>query len=288
MHKYERNHTLGLAQIHFAVLLAGCAGLFAKLLTVSAAQLTAGRTVFGSLALLLFAWVARKSLRLATLKDAAALALSGVILALHWFSFFHSIQVSTVAIGLLSFSTFPLFTTFLEPLVFGERIRRDDIMTALVVTLGLVLVTPSLDFSNHLTQGVLWGILSALAYAVLALLSRQYTARYPSACVSFYQQAMAAICIVPFALQAQNPISASDWLYLIVLGVVFTALGQGLVIASLKHLNAQTTSVVFGLEPVYGIALAWLLIGETPALRTALGGVLICGAVVLASLRRRQ
>ncbi|MDQ7978243.1 DMT family transporter [Paraburkholderia sp. SARCC-3016] len=288
MHKYERNHTLGLAQIHFAVLLAGCAGLFAKLLTVSAAQLTAGRTVFGSLALLLFAWVARKSLRLATLKDAAALALSGVILALHWFSFFHSIQISTVAIGLLSFSTFPLFTTFLEPLVFGERIRRDDIMTALVVTVGLVLVTPSLDFGNHLTQGVLWGILSALAYAVLALLSRQYTARYPSACVSFYQQAVAAICIVPFALQAQNPISGSDWLYLIVLGVVFTALGQGLVIASLKHLNAQTTSVVFGLEPVYGIALAWLLIGETPALRTALGGVLICGAVVLASLRRRQ
>ncbi|GAB7522647.1 DMT family transporter [Paraburkholderia sp. 2C] len=287
MHKYERNHTLGLAQIHFAVLLAGCAGLFAKLLTVGAAQLTAGRTVFGSVALLLFAFATKQSLRLATLKDTAALALSGIILALHWFSFFHSIQVSTVALGLLSFSTFPLFTTLLEPLVFGERIRRADMVTAFVVTVGLALVTPSLDFSNHLTQGVLWGILSALAYAVLALLSRQYTARYPSACVSFYQQAVAAICIVPFALQAQSPISGTDWLYLIVLGVVFTALGQGLVVASLKHLNAQTTSVVFGLEPVYGIALAWLLIGETPALRTALGGVLICGAVVLASLRRR-
>jgi len=287
MHKYERNHTLGLAQIHFAVLLAGCAGLFAKLLTVSAAQLTAGRTVFGSMALLAFALITGKSPRLATRKDTAALAFSGVILALHWFSFFHSIQVSTVAIGLLSFSTFPLFTTFLEPLMFGERIRREDMVTAFVVTLGLALVTPSLDFSNHLTQGVLWGIVSALAYAVLALLSRQYTARYPSACVSFYQQAVAALCIVPFALHAQNPISGTDWLYLIVLGVIFTALGQGLVVASLKHLNAQTTSVVFGLEPVYGIALAWLLIGETPALRTALGGVLICGAVVLASFRRR-
>jgi drug/metabolite transporter (DMT)-like permease len=287
MHKYERNHTLGLAQIHFAVLLAGCAGLFAKLLTVSAAQLTAGRTVFGSLTLLLFALITRKSLRLATLKDATALVLSGVILALHWFSFFHSIQVSTVAIGLLSFSTFPLFTTFLEPLVFGERIRRADIVTALVVTLGLALVTPNLDFSNHLTQGVLWGILSAFAYAVLALLSRQYTARYPSACVSFYQQGVAALCILPFALQSSNPVSGSAWIYLIVLGVVFTALGQGLVVASLKHLNAQTTSVVFGLEPVYGIALAWLLIGETPAVRTMFGGALICGAVVLASFRRR-
>jgi drug/metabolite transporter (DMT)-like permease len=287
MHKYESNRALGLTQIHFAVLLAGCAGLFAKLLTVSAAQLTAGRTVFGSLALLVFALATRKSLRLATLKDLAALVMSGAILALHWFSFFHSIQVSTVAIGLLSFSTFPLFTTFLEPLAFGERLRRDDVVTALIVTMGLVLVTPSLDFSNHLTQGVLWGILSAFAYAVLALLNRLYTARYPSASISFYQQAVAALCVLPFALQGQSHISGTDWLYLIVLGVVFTALGQGLVVASLKHLSAQTTSIVFGLEPVYGIALAWLLIGETPALRTALGGGLICGAVFLASFRRR-
>ncbi|CAB3745924.1 DMT family transporter [Paraburkholderia solisilvae] len=287
MHKYERNHTLGLAQIHIAVLLAGCAGLFAKLLNVSATQLTAGRTVFGSVALLLFAWATQKSLRLATLKDTAALAISGMILALHWYTFFHSIQVSTVAIGLLAFSTFPLFTTFLEPLAFGERIHRHDVVTALIVTFGLVLVTPSLDFRNQLTQGVLWGVLSAFAYAVLALLNRLYTARYPSVSISFYQQAVAALCILPFAIQAHNPISGTDWLYLIVLGVVFTALGQGLVVASLKHLSAQTTSVVFGLEPVYGIALAWLLIGETPALRTALGGILICGAVCAASFRRR-
>lgn len=287
MHKYEINRALGLTQIHFAVLLAGCAGLFAKLLTVNAAQLTAGRTVFGSLALLLFALASRKSLRLATKQDAAALALSGVILALHWYSFFHSIQVSTVAIGLLAFSTFPLFTTFLEPLAFSERIHRDDVITALIVTVGLVLVTPSLDLRNELTQGVLWGILSAFAYAVLALLNRLYTARYPSVSISFYQQAVAALCILPFALQAQTHISPTDWVYLIVLGVVFTALGQGLVVASLKHLSAQTTSVVFGLEPVYGIALAWLLIGETPAIRTAVGGGLICSAVFVASFRRR-
>src|SRR5262249_47305112 len=158
------------------------------------------------------------------------------ILALHWYSFFHSIQVSTVAIGLLAFSTFPLFTTFLEPLAFSERIHRDDVITALIVTVGLVLVTPSLDFRNQLTQGVLWGVLSAFAYAVLALLNRLYTARYPSVSISFYQQAVAALCILPFALQAQTHISPTDWAYLIVLGVVFTALGQGLVVASLKHL----------------------------------------------------
>lgn len=248
--------------------------------------LTAARTTFGCLALLLFATWTRQRLRLQRSKDLAVLALSGAILAIHWFTFFHAIQVSTVAIGLLAFSTFPLFTTFLEPLMFGERLHGRDVITALVVTAGLALVTPSFDFSNHLTQGLLWGVLSALTYAVLALLSRTYATRYPSAAISFYQQGFAALCTLPFALQGWSTISANDWLLLIVLGVVFTALGQGLVVASLRHLRAQTTSVVFGLEPVYGILLAWVLIGEHPTMRTLFGGALICGAALWASLRK--
>lgn len=287
MQNFEHSRRIGLVQIHIAVLLAGGAGLFAKLLPVSATELTAGRTVFGSVALLVFTLATKQRLLLNSLKDFGALAASGCILALHWYSFFHSIQVSTVAIGLLAFSIFPLFTTFLEPLVFGEKLRGPDVVTALIVTAGLILVTPSFDVSNHLTQGLLWGILSAFAYAVLSLISRSYANRYPSAAVSFYQQAFAALSTLPFALQAEGSISGSDWIFLIVLGVVFTALGQGLVVASLRHLRAQTTSIVFGLEPVYGIALAWLLIGEIPAMNTVIGGSLICGAVLCASLTHR-
>ncbi|OWW19909.1 DMT family transporter [Noviherbaspirillum denitrificans] len=281
-----KNPRLGLTQIHLAVLLAGGAGLFAKLLAVSPAVLTAGRTVFGSIALLLFALVTKASLRPASAKDLVLLALSGAILAFHWFTFFLAIQVSTVAIGLLAFSTFPLFTTFLEPLVFGERLHRRDILTAVAVTAGLVLVTPSFDLGNHLTQGLLWGMLSAFSYAVLSLLCRSIAGRYAAATISFYQQGFAALCALPFALQWQGQLGGGDLLALLVLGVVFTALGQGLVVASLRHLRAQTTSVVFGLEPVYGIALAWMLLGEVPSLRTLLGGGLICGAVFLASMQR--
>jgi drug/metabolite transporter (DMT)-like permease len=118
------------------------------------------------------ALLTKSSLRLHGWKDLLVLAISGAILAVHWFTFFLSIQVSTVAIGLLAFSTFPLFATFLEPIIFSERLHRRDVITALFVTIGLVLVTPSFDFGNHLTQGLLWGILSAFLYAVLSLLSR--------------------------------------------------------------------------------------------------------------------
>jgi drug/metabolite transporter (DMT)-like permease len=286
MHDTTTNHRIGLTQIHLAVLLAGGAGLFAKFLSVGPMVLTSGRTLFGSLALLLVALLTKSSLRLNGARDLLALALSGALLAAHWFTFFLSIHVSTVAIGLLAFSTFPLFATFLEPLVFGERLHRRDVVMALAVTAGLVLVTPSFDFGNHLTQGLLWGILSAFLYAVLSLQNRSYASRYPAISIAFYQQAFAALCTLPFALQWQGTLSQSDLGYLLILGVVFTALGQGLVVASLRHLRAQTTSVVFGLEPVYGILLAWLLIGEIPTGRTLLGGVLICGAVLWASFNQ--
>ena len=149
------------------MLLAGGAGLFAKFLPVPPAVLTAGRTLFGSLALLMYARATATSLRLGGAKELAALALSGALLAAHWFTFFHAIQVSTVAIGLLAFSAFPLFTTFLEPALFREPLRPRDLGTALTVTLGLVLVTPSFDLGDHLTRGLLWGLLSAFAYAFL-------------------------------------------------------------------------------------------------------------------------
>jgi drug/metabolite transporter (DMT)-like permease len=276
---------LSLIQLHVAVVLAGGAGLFAKFIAASPAVITCGRTLFGSLALAGTAALMKSSLRLRSRRDLFMLALSGVILAVHWFSFFVSIQVSTVAIGLLAFSTFPLFVTFLEPLVFGERLHRYDVVTAMLVMVGLFLVTPNWDISNHLTQGVLWGVFSSFTYAVLSLLSRSYVRVYPTLTVAFYQQAFAALCALPFALRWQDAPTGRDLLLLIVLGVVFTGFAQGLAVASLRHLRAQTVGVAFGLEPVYGILFAWLLLHEQPAARTLGGGFLICCAVIWASFK---
>ena len=287
MLKQEERHRISLIQIHVAVLLASGAGLFAKLVPVSPMVLTAGRTVFGSIALLLFALATRATLRLHSTRDLLAILLSGLVLAIHWFTFFLSIQESSVAIALLAFATFPLFTTFLEPMIEGTRPRRDDVLTAVLVTAGLVLVTPSFDVSDRMTQGLLWGIVSAFTFAVLSLMSRTYSGRYPAPSIAFYQQGFAALCTLPFALQWQGELSAGDVRDLVILGVVFTALVQGLVVASLRQLRAQTASVVFGLEPVYGILLAWLIIDEQPGLRTIVGGVVICGAVLWASFRHR-
>lgn len=279
---------LSLVQLHLAVLLAGGSGLFAKAVPVGPGVLTAGRTVFGVAALLAFATVSRRSLIVRPAREASGLLLCGVVLAAHWAAFFLSIQVSSVAVGLLAFSTFPLFTTLLEPVASGERLRPEDLGLAIVVGLGLVLVVPSFDVRDDAVQGALWGVLSAFLYAILSIASRSYASRHSTLAMTFHQQLGAALASLPFALPELPEVSPMDWAWLALLGVVFTAMGQGLVVASLRHLRARTVSVVFGLEPVYAIALACLLLGERPGPRMLLGGAMICVAAGAASFGDRR
>ncbi|MGB8601076.1 MAG: DMT family transporter [Rhizomicrobium sp.] len=286
-----RGHRIGLIQIHTAVLIASGVALFAKYLPIGPTGLTAGRTAFGAIALMLFALATGTSLRVGNRRDLSLLILSGILLATHWFAFFQSIQISSIAVALISTATFPLFTTFLEPLFFHERLRKRDIVTALATCGGLVLVAPGFDLANHVTQGALWGVFAAFAYASLTLLNRGYSRRHAAATISFYQQAVAALCALPFAFAGFAAIPAGSVLHvvglLIVLGVVFTALAQGLVVASLRVIKAQTVGVLFGLEPVYGSLYAFLLLGEVPTQRTVMGGALIMAAGIWTSLARR-
>ncbi len=277
------SHRRGLLQIHCAAFLVGFPGLFTKWLDLSPAMITCGRLIVGAVALFVFAKISGASLRLQSRRHVLLLLASGGTLALHWMTFFKSIEVSNVAIGLLSFSTFPLFVTFLEPLFFPEKLHASDVATAVIVIIGLAVIAPILDFSNHLTQGVLWGVLCAFGCAVLSLLSRACVRTHPPLTVTFYQQAFGAMLSLPALLTLSAPPTGQTLALLLLLGVVFTALAQALVVSSLRHLRAQVASVVIALEPVYGILFAAILLHEIPTPRTLLGGLLICGAVFWAS-----
>ena len=144
------------------------------------------------------------------------------------------------------------------------------------------------NIGNNLTQGVAWGVLSGFSCALLSLLSRSSIRSYPALSVAFYQQMFAALFSVPMALFCRAPISAQSWWLLLALGVIFTGLGQALFVSSLQHIRAQLASVILGLEPVYGIALAVCFLGEVPTLRTIAGGLLIAAAVFGATRKHYQ
>jgi drug/metabolite transporter (DMT)-like permease len=274
----------GLIEIHLAVLLFGLAGLFGKLLSLSPFFIVLGRTFFAALALGAALSYSKTHMRPKSKQDLAVLVFLGIILAIHWTTFFHAIQISTVAVGLLTFSTFPIFVTFMEPCFFDEKLRRFDILTAGSVLLGLILVVPSFDFRNHITQGAFWGIISGFTFAVLSLLNRKYVGTYSPILIAFYQNWVAFLTLLPFLFIKHLSIQPRDFLLLAVLGIFCTAVAHVLFIKSLVHIKTQLASITACLEPVYGILFAFALLGEIPAFRTILGGSIILVTIVVASM----
>lgn len=272
-----------LVELHSAVFLFGVAGLFGKLLTFGPTTIVFGRTVFAALTLLVILKLAKFRLRLDSTPTAMTLFASGVVLAAHWVTFFHSIQVSTVAIGLIGYATFPVFVTLLEPLFFGARYSMVDVATGVAVMVGLVIVAPGFDPSDTVTRGLLWAVASGFLYAVVTLMNRRLVERTPFLVVAFYQHSSATVALLPFLFLVDAVVpDLRDIGLLILLGVVCTALPQTFFIKSLTSVKAQLASVVAGLEPIYGIALAALFLGEIPRWTTILGAAIVIGAVGVA------
>lgn len=268
-----------LVEIHIAVLLFGISGLFGKFLLLPPIVIVFGRVLFSSIFLLVIMLYLKKDIKLKEKKHYFYLAIMGLILAIHWSTFFKSIQVSTVAIGLLTFSTFPVFVTFLEPYFFKDKIKTSDIVVAVITFLGVVLVVPKFELGHNLTQGALWGILSGFTYAILSILNRKYVEDYSSLVIAFYEQLTAAIILAPFLFLYKPSFKPKEILLLAVLGIVFTGISHSLFINGLKNIKTQTASIISSLEPVYGIVLAIFLLREIPTWREALGGIIILGTV---------
>jgi drug/metabolite transporter (DMT)-like permease len=277
-----------LIEIHTAVLFFGLAGLFGKLVLLPALIIVLGRVIFAAIFLALLSLYLKQNIKLNQKRDYFYLFILGIILALHWWTFFQAIQVSTVAVGLLTYSTFPIFVTFLEPYFFKEKIKRSDIFLAVITFLGVILVVPRFEIANNITRGALWGIASGFTFAVLSLLNRKYVKKYSSIVIAFYQDSAAAIVLLPFLFLMEFTITIKDILLLVLLGVCFTAIAHTLFIKGLTNIKAQTASIIACLEPVYGIVIAIFLLGEVPGLRIISGGMLILAATVCATIKQKN
>jgi drug/metabolite transporter (DMT)-like permease len=270
-----------LVSLHAAVLLFGFAGLFGKWLALSPEMIVLGRTVVASAALAALL----RLLRQPSGGFEWRLAAGGAVLALHWIAFFRAVQMSSVAVGLLGFASFPLFVLIAEAIFLRRRLHVADWVTVTLVTAGLLLLVQEFRIENRVVQGLIWGVVSGLMFALLAVGNRALASRRSATGIALWQNACAAACLLPgFALDPVLP-SLRDLALLIVLGVACTALAHTLFIRSMRVLSAHTASVVTALEPVYGMVLAFGLLGETPGWRTLIGAALIVGAALRATSR---
>ena len=283
----EKEEKKGLWSVQISVFLFGVVGLFAKWINQPSVIIVLGRVIFSALFLLAFLLIRRQKIRLKRRSDYFWMIGAGVILAVHWTSYMQAIQSSTVAIGTLTFSTFPLFAVFLEPLVFREKVKFSDVTGAIVMLLGVLVMVPEFEVGNSVTQGILWGLLSAFTYAILGMMNRRFTQDYSAVQVSLYEQAVAAVVLFPTYFILRPELTVRDVGVIMMLGVIFTAVAHSLFINGLRTVKVRTAAIMSGLESVYGILAAMLFLGEFPGPRDIVGGAIILGAVFYSTLKSK-
>lgn len=275
-----------LVSLHAAVALFGIAALFGKWIELPATAIVLGRTSVAALTLAIIARARGSPLG----HPDRTLAVNGAILALHWVSFFAAVQVASVTVGLLGYASFPLFVLLLERGFARPAMQAGAYAIALLATIGLIALIPAFTWSSDTLRGLALGVLSGFTFALLAVRNRKLVAAESPMRIALWQNVFAAAYLVPIVAlldRASAWPDATDVALLVVLGVVCTGLAHTLFIASMRCVSAHAASIVAALEPVYGIALAVLLLGELPSARTVAGGALIVAAAVIASRRAR-
>jgi drug/metabolite transporter (DMT)-like permease len=282
---------LGLPALYLSIFLLALTGLFAKLIPLDATSIIQLRSVVAAVGLASFMAAQRRRPRLRGLRAYAGVYALGLLLGLHWVTFFHAMQVSSVAVGMLAMFTFPIITILLEPFFTTRKLMVGDLVAGLVVLAGLgIMVGPGLtDLRQPVTQGVLFGLFSALLFALRNLLQKYLYVGESSDGLILHQVIAIALVLIPFVdYPRAQALDGAGVVNILLLGLLSTAAGHTLLAFSLKQLSAKSVALIQCLQPPLAALLAWWVIGETPGAAVLIGGGMILSIAAYESLRQTR
>lgn len=277
-------------QLHAAIFLAGFTGVLGRLIELNEALLVWHRMMFASIALLIL-FFSTKKISKTNLHDASVLMGIGGIIALHWVSFYGSIKYANVSVSLVCFSAIGFFSAILDPLISKRKFEWIELFLGGVVIIGIYLM---FHFDPRFRTGILFGIVSSLLAAVFPILNKQMMQKHQPETITLYEMTggfFILTVLLPFYLayfptQQLLP-TIPDFLWLLVLSLFCTVLAFNLSVRSLSKISPFTVNLSFNLEPVYGIALAFIFFKEYKevGLSFYIGIAIIFLTVVIQTLR---
>ena len=190
----------------------------------------------------------------------------GVIVAVHWLTFYGSIKLSNASVAATCMALAPLFVAFIEPLLVQRQFDVRELLFGLAVIPGVGLVVGGIP--AEMRTGLAVGILSALLAAIFGMLNKRFIEHGEALSITGLEMAAGAMCLTLLAplMPASEPVivkpSAHDAVLLLILSMGCTLLPFALSLVALRELSAFTTALAINMEPVYAIVLAILLLGE--------------------------
>lgn len=285
------NLKFSLPTLYLAIFLLSLTGLFAKLIPLDAVSMIQLRGVVATLALAMFGVYRKRRLRLDGPRSYLGVYTLGVLLGIHWVAFFHAMQVSSVAVGMLSMFSYPILTIILEPLFSKKGWSVRDLIAGLVTFTGLsvMVMQGQINAGESISSGVLWGVLSALLFALRNLFQKYHFPQYSSDSLMIHQVVAVGLVLLPFVDYPRVlSLASMDFIKIILLGVFSTAGAHTLLVYSLKQLPAKSVALICCLQPVIAALLAWIVVHEVPGLLVMFGGVMVLSVAISESIPQRS
>lgn len=270
--------------LHFIVFIWGFTAVLGKLITIDALPLVWYRMGIAFLLILAYVKVRGLSYKV-SLRTLLILVVAGAVIALHWVTFFTAIKVSNVSVALATMSTGAFFAAVLEPIWYGRKLIWYELVFGLVVMLGLYVM---FNVETNYLYGIALALVSALLSAVFSLINGKLVQHQKPSIISLYELGSGVLLLSIYLAfrgrfdQGFFIVSASDWGYIFILATVCTAYAFIASVKVMRFISPYTVMLTTNMEPVYGIILAFLILGDSEKMNPLfyVGAVIILATVV--------
>lgn len=273
--------------MHFVVLIWGFTGILGGLINLNSYEITFFRTGIAFLSLVLIGLFIRQKKKL-TKREGVQLLITGVIVGLHWITFFYSIKISTVSIAVVCMSASTLFTSILEPFIFKRKYFLSEFLLSIAVSTGVIII---FGFEIKYATGIAIGLLSAFFAALFNTLNGSFVQTISSRLIAQYEMLGGFLTAMVFLLLTNKltaqtfDVEAVDWLYLFILALVCTSFAFMVSVWVMKFVTPFTVSISVNMEPVYTIIIALIIDWQMGTNKEKMSeGFYLGGAIIILSI----
>lgn len=284
----QNSHFKNLSLLLLATLFISTSGVLGKYIQMPPEAIIFFRASFAAGFIYLFCRFKKIKISVYSRKDKITFLLSGFFMGAHWVTYFYALKLSNVAIGMLSMFTFPVMTALLEPLFSKQKLNGIHILLALFVLVGVYFLVPDFSIENDEAKGILFGVFSALCYALRNLITKKNVNNYNSSVIMFYQLIIVSVLLIPVLFFSDISNFESQLPLLLLVALLTTAIGHTMMVNSLQYFSVSTASIIGSIQPIFGIIIAYLFVNEVPNKNTYIGGSLILLTVVIESIRSKK
>lgn len=256
---------LNYLHLHFIVFIWGFTAVLGALISLEAIPLVWYRMLLATIIIFAFLKFRKEKLNF-SLKTLSGFALGGIIIALHWLTFFGAIKASNVSVTLAVISTGAFFASILEPIIYGRKVIVYEVLFGLLAVAGLYVI---FDVESSYTLGIVLALISAFLSALFSVINGKFVLKHKASAISFYELMFGVLGITIYLAFSGSftaeffTVSTNDWIYLLILASVCTAYAFIASVHVMKWISPYTVMLTINMEPVYGIILALLILGDS-------------------------